>query len=188
MPKLSISEYIAQEKENNEKYEYHDGEIFAMAGGTYHHGLLCGNIYSELRRGIRKKGNNCKALSSEIKLNIKSRNSYVYPDAMVICNEVQKSAEDKHSVSNPTLIAEVLSKSTASYDRGDKFHLYRQIASLKEYVLIEQEKAVVEVYYKKEESDLWKITRYEGLDKTIFFESISIDIKMSDLYFDIELS
>lgn len=184
--KITIPEYINLEQTSATKYEFHDGEVFAMAGGTYNHGLLCGNIYTELRNGINTNGKNCKPLSSEIKLHIKSKNSFVHPDAMVVCGEVEKSKEDGNAITNPTLIVEVLSKSTAEYDRGDKFHLYRQIPSLKEYVLISQVKPVVEVFYKPTNSDLWRITRHEGLDEMIMIASLGFEIKMQDLYFDVE--
>ena len=185
-PKLTVEEYIRHERDSGVKYEYHDGEIFAMAGGSYNHGLLCANIYSELRNGLGAEQGKCKPLSSEIKLFVNAKNSYVHPDCMVVCGEVEKSRNDKNAVSNPILVVEVLSKSTADYDRGDKFHLYRQMETLREYVLIDQYKHVVEVYYRPEKVDLWKITRYEGLGKIITFESIGLEIRMDALYFDIE--
>ena len=187
IPKLTVAEYITQEQESDTKYEYYNGEIFALAGGSINHGLLCGNIYSEIRSELRKKQSPCKPLTSEIKLNIKEKNSYVYPDTMVICGEMKTSENDANSVSNPILIVEVLSKSTANYDRGDKFFLYKQISSLQEYVLIEQDKAQVDVFYKKPESDLWRISRYEGLNTKVKFQSIKIEIEMSELYFDINV-
>jgi len=106
---------------------------------------------------------------------------------MVICGEVETSENDVHSVSNPILIVEILSKSTANYDRGDKFFLYKQIPSLQEYVLIEQDKAQVDVFYKRPGSDLWKISRFEGLNTKVKLQSIEIEIEMSELYFDINI-
>ncbi|MCB9288615.1 MAG: Uma2 family endonuclease [Lewinellaceae bacterium] len=186
LPKLTVEEYIQQERESGARYEYHDGTIYALAGGTLNHGKLCGNIYAELRNNLKAKTSNCKAYTGEIKLYIEKKNSYVYPDSMVICGEIETSKEDENSVTNPLLIVEVLSKSTSDYDRGDKFYIYRQIPTLQEYVLIEQDKPVVEIYYKKENTDLWSITRQEGLDKRIEFQSLKIDISMADLYYDIE--
>jgi len=187
MPLLSVKEYIEYERKNEQKYEYHDGKIFALAGGTLNHGLLCGNIYAEIRRGLKAQASDCKPLLSEIKLNISKKNNYVYPDTMVVCGELEMSKEDENAVTNPILIVEVLSKSTAEYDRGDKFHFYRQIASLEEYVLIEQDKAVVEIYYKKKGTDLWSISRYEGISASIKLQSIGVNIKMQELYFDVDM-
>lgn len=106
---------------------------------------------------------------------------------MVICGELKKSTETQEAISNPTLIVEVLSKSTIEYDKGDKFYFYRLIPSLQEYVLIEQDRHVVEVYYKKSKNDLWSILRYEGMGQTILPQSLGIKINMADLYFDIEM-
>jgi len=141
LPILSFDEYLKQEAESNQKYEYHDGKIFALAGGTVNHGKICGNIYSELRNQLKTKQSNCPPFNSDVKLFIKQSNSYVYPDTMVICEDdnVGESKNNEHSVSNPKIIIEVLSKSTSGYDRGDKFYLYRQIPSFEEYVLIEQD-------------------------------------------------
>ena len=188
LPKLSVEEYIQHELESDTKYEYHDGQIYALAGGTINHGLLCANIYSEIRNELRHKDSNCKPLSSEIKLHVKSSkyNSFLYPDTMVICGELEHSDDYKEAVKNPILIVEVLSKSTADYDRGDKFHIYRQIPTLQEYVLIEQEKHVVDIHYKNPQSDLWKITRIEGIESRIAFQSLGISIAMKDLFFDVK--
>lgn len=181
---LTIQEYLKLEKETQKKYEFHNGFVYALAGGTLNHGLICGNVYGELRLALKNQNNNCKPLSSEIKLHIESKNSFVYPDAMVICGEIELSKIDQNAVTNPILIVEVLSKSTANYDRGDKFHTYRQLKSLKEYVLIEQNKPVIEIYTRK--ADLWKIRRIEGLDQEIHFSSIDLTLKLSDLYYDID--
>jgi len=182
-PKLSIEEYIQHERESDTKYDYHNGDIYALAGGTLNHTKLCGNIYAELRSKL--KNLDCNPYTSEAKLSIEKKNTFVYPDSIVICGEIATSEKDKNAITNPTLVVEVLSKSTAHYDRGDKFHLYRQIPSLQEYMLIEQVKPVVEVYYKKERNDLWQISRIEGLDQSINLQSLEIEISMAELYFDV---
>ncbi|MEM1322251.1 MAG: Uma2 family endonuclease [Bacteroidota bacterium] len=185
--RLTVEEYIQQEIESGQKYEYHDGLLYALSGSTLEHALLVGNIYAELRNALKKKNWPCKPITSEAKLFIQAQNKYVYPDTMVICGEVERPEENKDAVSNPTLIVEVLSKSTTEYDRGDKFYFYRQIPSLSEYVLIEQSRYVVEVYFKKDKNNLWSISRYEGLDQIIKLQSIDVEISMSELYFDIAI-
>ncbi|MCB0550475.1 MAG: Uma2 family endonuclease [Phaeodactylibacter sp.] len=187
LSKLTVEEYIQYEIQTGQKYEYHDGIIYALAGGSLEHALLIGNIYSELRNGLRKKGSNCKPITNDAKLYIEKENKYVYPDTMVICGEIEKTGETKDAVSNPTLIVEVLSKSTSEYDRGDKFYFYRQIPTLQEYVLIDQSRYVVEVFFKKGKNDLWRISRYEGLDQMINLQSLGIEISMKELYFDIKI-
>lgn len=187
LSRLTVDEYIRHENETGQRHEYHDGMIYALAGGSLEHALLIGNVYSELRNGLKKKGSNCKPITNDAKLYIEKENKYVYPDTMVVCGAFEKSRESKDAVTNPILIVEVLSKSTSEYDRGDKFYFYRQIPSLQEYVLIEQNRYVVEVYYKKERNDLWRISRYEGLDEMISIQSLNIEIEMKELYFDINI-
>jgi Uma2 family endonuclease len=186
LDKLTIAAYLLLEREAGERYEYHDGHIQAMAGGTLNHGLICGNIFGELRSGLKAHARDCRAMTSEIKLYIASENCFLYPDAMVVCGDIEKAAATANAVTNPVLIVEVLSKATASYDRGDKFHLYRQIASLQEYVLIEQDKAQVEVYQRQ--ADLWKITRLTGLEQHLYLHSIGLEIWRAALYEDVEFA
>ena len=180
----SLKEYLDLEIETGKKYEYHDGYLYAMAGGSLNHGLICGNIFGEIRSSLKEKNSACKVINSEIKLHIEARNSFVYPDTMVICDDIKKSKLEPNSVVNPILIIEVLSKSTANYDRGDKFHLYRQIPTLKEYILIEQDSHQIDSYNRK--SDLWKITRVEGIDANLKIESLNIIIPFKEIYRDTE--
>ncbi len=183
--KVSIEEYLAIESAATEKYEYHDGQIYAMAGGTYEHGLICGNVFAEIRSSLIARESPCIAMSSEIKLHVVAENSFLYPDTMVVCEEVEKSETEPNAVTNPVLVIEVLSKSTATYDRGDKFYLYRQITSLQEYVLIEQDKAQIEIY--KREGLLWKITRVKGIENSLSLSSIGLDIDLAKIYFRVKL-
>ena len=187
LSRFTVEEYIQHEIDTHQKYEFHDGVIYALAGGSLEHALLIGNVYSELRNGLTKKEANCKPIANDAKLHIEKKNKFVYPDTMVIYGEIEKSKESKDAVTNPILIVEVLSKSTSDYDRGDKFYFYRQIPSLREYILIEQSRYVVEAYYKKDKNDLWRISRYEGLDDVINIQSLDIEISMRNLYFDINL-
>lgn len=181
--KVPVEEYLVIEREAREKYEYHDGYIYAMAGGTLNHGLICGNIFGEIRAALKAKHSDCRAMSSEIKLHVASQNSFLYPDTMVICGAIEPSAIEPNAVTNPTVIVEVLSKTTATYDRGDKFYIYRQITSLREYVLIEQDKAQIEVYQRQ--ADLWKITRVTGLDQQLQLSSLNVVVPLAAIYEDV---
>ena len=180
----SIKDYLEVEYTSKQKHEYEGGHIFAITGGSINHGILCGNAYTELRSGLKKRNSSCNAFGSEIKIHIEKADSLVYPDAMVICTDIETSEADTEAVVNPILVVEVLSKSTESYDRGDKFHKYRQLESLKEYVLIAQDKPVVETFYKRE-SNIWEIARFAGLDQLIDLKSLNFIIRMEDLYTNI---
>ncbi|MEL6638978.1 MAG: Uma2 family endonuclease [Bacteroidota bacterium] len=154
LPQLTPAEYLQRERASGDKYEFHDGRVYALAGGTVNHGLIGGNVY---------------------------------PDAMVICGGLEKSDEVVDALVNPLLIVEVLSKSTAEYDRGDKFYFYRQLPSFKEYILIEQDRYVVDVHYKRAQRDLWQITRYEGWEQRVKLQSLNLEISMEEWYFRVEL-
>lgn len=183
---LSLAEYLQIEKEADTRYEYHNGKIFAMAGGTVEHGLISGNTYGEIRMALRRKNSDCTPINSDVKLHIISLNKFLYPDVMVICGEIERSEAEKDAIINPTVIVEVLSQSTESYDRGDKFFSYRQIASLKEYILIDQYKAQIDAYVREE--DLWKIMRIEGMDKELNLDSLGITISLKDIYENVSFS
>jgi len=176
----TVEEYLALERTSEAKHEFHNGKVFALAGGTLSHGLLCGNIYAECREQLKEL--NCTTLNSEIKLHVGKVNSFLHPDVMVVCGEIETSPVEKNSVINPVLIVEVLSKSTADYDRGDKFFHYRQIAAFQEHVLVEQSKPLVEVFYKKLETHSWEISRYSSFDDDVQLQSLGISIAMKDIY------
>ena len=183
---LTVAEYIKIEEETQTKHEYHNGIIIAMSGGTIEHGIISGNTYGEIKFALRKKGSRCKAINNDVKLHIESLNKYVYPDVMVVCDKIERSSEEQYGIINPAVIVEVLSKSTESYDRGDKFYMYRQIPTLKEYILIDQYKAQVEVFSRQKQ--LWNIKRINGIDEILEIPSIGISILMKNIYEDIIFS
>ena len=174
------------EADTGRKYEYHTGQVYAMSGETIEHGLIGGNVFAALKTKLRAAGGKCRALNNDIKVFVATKDLYVYPDAMVICGEIQRSDKESNAVTNPTLIVEVLSKSSANRDRSDKFYTYRRLAGLREYVLIEQDKTVVEVFSKRADSDLWRITRAEGLDASVLFHSLDITLGLAEVYEDVE--
>lgn len=181
LKKYTLEEYIQLEQETDTKYEYHDGEVFAMAGGTLNHNIISGNIYSDIDNTIRKKGAACIPFNSDTKLHIERANKYFYPDAMVVCGDLERSSQYSEAITNPVVIVEVLSKSTADYDRGGKFHCYRKIKSLQEYILITQDEAVVDTYRKR--GDFWVIDQHVvGLKSMLTVYALDIQLAMEDLY------
>lgn len=182
----NIMDYVELESISEIKHEYECGLILAMSGGSINHGILCGNAYSELRQKLSNNNDDCKVFGSEIRIHIASADSIVYPDSMVICGKMEVSKKDKNAVTNPLLVVEVLSKSTAAYDQGDKFHKYRQLPSFREYVLINQDKSVVVIFSKNEEGK-WDINRITSLEDSFELQSIGVEIAMQELYKNIEL-
>jgi len=182
--KVSIDEYLKIEANSELRYEFHHGDIYSMAGGTIEHGDIASNVHTFLKSSFRASKKGCRSFHSDQKVYIKEENSFLYPDAFAACGDIEKS-EKGHAICNPVLIVEVLSKSTAEYDRSEKFDKYRKLPSLREYVLIDQEKFIVEIFFKPAKADLWKITRYEGADKIIHFESVDVKMTMKEIYEDV---
>ncbi|MCO6489576.1 MAG: Uma2 family endonuclease [Phaeodactylibacter sp.] len=178
---FTIEEYLTLEDQSDVKNEYEHGAITAMSGGTLNHGIIGNNINTHLSNVVQKKGTDCVTINGDVRIFIEKANSFVYPDGMMICGGIQTAESDKNSVVNPVLIVEVLSKSTESYDRGDKFHKYCSLAAFKEYVLIDQYKPVIDILY-KEDSSYWKMTTTIGMDKSIYLTTLDCYIKMSDIY------
>ncbi len=175
----SLRQYLEIEAETQQRYEYHDGHIVAMAGGTLNHSLLCDRIFGELYRKL--EGSQCTPFSGQTKLHIPVNNRYLYPDGMVICGDLVPSKTEVGAITNPVLIIEVLSKNTESYDRGGKFDLYRDLPSFKEYVLVHQNLARVERYQKTEEG-LWVVDWITGLESILHLHTLSLEIPLSTLY------
>lgn len=181
---LSIAEYLAFEARSETKHEYERGQILAMSGGTINHGLIGGKVYRTLAELLERVKKGCTAFNSDVKVYIQSVDSFVYSDTMVVCGPLETADVDPDSITNPILVVEVLSKSTAGYDRGDKFFKYRQLPSLREYVLIDQYQPVVESFFKRE-AGVWEISRAEGLDQTFPIKSLDLSLTLADLYADV---
>lgn len=177
----SIDEYLVLEETASEKHEYNHGIVTAMSGGTINHGIIGNNINAALNLAIKEKGLGCTSINGDVKVWIDKAESFVYPDAMVICGEIITADVDIHSVINPVLIVEVLSKSTESYDRGDKFHKYCSLSSFQEYILIDLQKPVIDILYKVEIGS-WKIHTKMGLNESIYLNTLKSAIPIEDIY------
>ncbi|MCY7349280.1 MAG: Uma2 family endonuclease [Cytophagaceae bacterium] len=175
---FTIEEYLEREKTSLVKHEYHEGEIFAMAGSTPRHSRITTNTTRELGNAL--SGTACLEYNSDLQI-ATSRQKFVYPDASVVCGELSTYEENPLASNNPVLIVEVLSDSTAAYDRTGKFMRYRQIPTFREYVLIEQGFPFVEVRTKLED-ETWQIRIYEGLSETVVLKGIDVQIPMARLY------
>jgi len=177
----SIEEYLEFEAKSELRHEYEDGLILEMSGGSINHGRICGNTYMGLRQRLRGKNADCEAFPDNVKVRIEAINQFVYPDAMVVCGDTERSDKDAESITNPKVIVEVLSKSTTAYDRGDKFHKYMQIDSFREYILIDQYRFVIETFYKNEQG-FWEISRIVGAESELYIKSFGFSIPLKELY------
>jgi len=166
------------------KSEYYHGEIFAMSGGSPDHSTICLNMNRSIWEATRNK--NCRGFESNMKLEIAEADIYVYPDLTVVCGDVKLAENTSDVITNPVLIIEVLSPGTESFDRGRKSDYYRTIRSLKEYVLVSQDKPKVEIYLRQNEI-LWQFTVIEGFEKSFVFQSLDYKIALEDIYFKTDL-
>ncbi|MBA3921194.1 MAG: Uma2 family endonuclease [Nostocaceae cyanobacterium] len=170
---MSPQEYLKWEEQQPIKYEYVNGEVLAMTGGTLPHNSVALNLASALKNHLRGKG--CKVFMADAKLGISDKGPYHYPDVMVTCD--QRDLTSRKIVQFPCLIVEVLSPGTEAFDRGDKFKHYRRIKTLKEYVLIDAEKTCVECY-RLNERGKWELTSYsidDTFDETIKLINTEVD-------------
>jgi Uma2 family endonuclease len=141
---VSYAEYLEFERTSDIKHEHLNGEVHAMAGGTIEHGALATSFARQL--GNLHQGKSCRVFISDVKLFVSETGLSTYPDGMVVCGALTTASHDANAVTNPVLVFEVLSDSTEAYDRGAKWAHYRKLASLKEYVLINQHDQRIEVY------------------------------------------
>lgn len=181
---ISIEEYIAIERENDTRYEYHNGEIRVSERGTMNHSFICGNIFVEVRTALQAKGSSCHSLNHTIKIQIQNENRFVYPD-MVVIDKIERSKIYREAIINPIVVVEVLSENTAGYDRGEKFFLYRKNETLREYILIEQEKSQIDIYTRNE-GNLWHIQRISGLENSLTLQYLDIKIPLKDIYRNVD--
>jgi Uma2 family endonuclease len=180
---ISFEDYLEAEETATEKHEFHNGHLHTMPGGTDAHNYISGRIITAMNIALDEKEEDYFVYTSDMKVQIIASNKAVYPDATLIQGEPIYYLGRRSVVMNPLLIVEVLSDSTANYDKGDKFDYYRTLESFREYVLVSQDKPKVEVYFlQNPEEKLWKITTYEGLDKVVDLHSIGCQITMKQIY------
>lgn len=173
----TAEEYLEIERAATEKSEFYKGECFAMAGASRRHNILSLNMATGLHRHLRNKP--CQPYMADMRLHIEAHDHYTYPDILVVCDERAYVEED--IVNDATVIAEVLSPSTESYDRGKKFLHYQSLPSLQEYILISQETMLVEIYQRRDNGEWLYHALSEPVDK-LHISSIEFSCLLSELY------
>ena len=176
---FTAADYLAWEAEQLERHDFLDGEVFAMAGAEDRHVTVTGNLYIALRQHL--SGSPCRTYMSDMRLQVAAANSYFYPDILVTC-----SAQDVASSlvkTEPRLIIEVLSPSTAAYDRGLKFSHYRSLASLEEYVLVDLDTRTTDCY-RKGADGLWVLHPF-AKGETVSLDSMALDVAAEQLFAEV---
>ncbi|MDQ2771623.1 MAG: Uma2 family endonuclease [Bacteroidota bacterium] len=181
--RYTVEEYFALEEQSDLRHEFFEGEVFAMAGGTTMHNLLIGNCYSALRSALR--GRPCRAFFESVQLAVGKGRYYNYPDIMVTCNPTDLLAECR--ITSPVLLIEVLSKSTQTRDRSWKFNQYKQIPSLRHYLLVSQYTCLVE-WYRREESGVWSFTPLVLFTDEIAIPELELTLHLQDIYEDTSIT
>ena len=177
-------EYLARERKALDKSEYRDGQIYTMPGANRKHNLITGNTLAELNVQLRNRV--CEVYPSDMRVKVSPTGTYTYPDVVVVCEEPQ--FEDTHfdTLLNPTVLIEVLSPSTAAYDRGEKFASYQKLDSLCEYVLISQDRVRVEYYLRQKQT--WDLTEFHSLSDIFRLVSIACELSLQAIYAKVQFS
>ncbi len=182
---MTAAEYLDFEFAAGTKHEFVDGEIIDMSGGSESASLIGTNVLGELRTAL--KGKPCRVYDSNLKVRPGKKVRYRYPDALVICGPTVFDENDKrrHTITNPKLIVEVLSPSTESTDRGEKFADYRLIPEFEEYVLISQRTPMIETYFRQKDGT-WLFDARTGLDVSTRLRSLGIELIHAEVFANVE--
>ncbi|NTW49895.1 MAG: Uma2 family endonuclease [Chlorobiales bacterium] len=176
---LSPEAYLELERKADFKSEYFNGETFALSGASEKHVTITINIGAELRQQFKKRP--CKVYSSDMRVKVSPTGLYTYPDMVAVCGEPKFEDNVQDTLLNPTVIFEVLSESTERYDRGKKFEHYRQIESLKEYILVAQDRLSVEQFV-RQPNGKWLLSEAHRKDETIDLLSVQAKLSLEEIY------
>ncbi len=177
--KYSLEEYLEMERESDIKHEFYKGEIFAMAGAKISHNIVKKNILSSLDANLENSP--CQPYNGDTSIYIEKNTLVTYPDITVICGEPITLNNDEYNVLNPVIIFEVLSTSTRNYDRSGKFNLYRDIPTLKEYVLVEPDSISIEAFH-LDKNGFWVLREYKDINDLLRLDSIEISLPLKEIY------
>jgi Uma2 family endonuclease len=178
-PRLTPEQYLEIERKAEYKSEYFDGEMFAMSGGTLAHSTIAMNIGGSLVNQLR--GRSCRAMSSDMRVRVNPTGLYTYPDVSVVCGEPQLLDGAQDTLLNPTVIVEVLSPSTEAYDRGKKFEHYRNIESLREYLLVASDRVQVDLFTRQDDRQ-WMLTVAKMPGEQLTLHSIGCTLQVAEVY------
>jgi Uma2 family endonuclease len=184
-PLLTPQEYLARERRAETKSEYLRGDVFAMGGASREHNLIAGNINRALGQQLRER--DCEVYQGDMRVKVSPTGLYTYPDVTVVCGEPDFEDAEVDTLLNPKVLVEVLSPSTADYDRGGKFTHYRRLPSLQEYVVISQDRPLVE-HYVRQGQDEWLLTEQRALHDALVLPSIQCELPLSEIYLKVRFA
>jgi Uma2 family endonuclease len=176
---MTEEEYLAFERASDARHEFLDGRVYAMAGASLKHGDIIQNTSSNLY--IKLRGGPCRAVTNELRVRVRATGLNTYPDIVVLCGEPHLTDDHLDTLTNPTILIEVLSPSTEAYDRGAKWRHYQQIDSLREYVLIAQDAPAIEHFVRQDDGS-WRYEATIGLDAAVELPTIGCTLALSEVY------
>lgn len=176
---VSEIEYLALERGSRERHEYYKGEVLFVKGESYKHNIIENNLRGAL--GNFLKGTNYLSLGTNLRVHIPENTLYTYPDILIVCDEPKFLDDEFDTLLNPSVIIEILSPSTANYDRGAKFDLYRDIASLKEYILVDSTSTHV-IHYIRNNDSTWTLSDTKSLVDNFTITTINFQIALANVY------
>lgn len=176
---ITEAEYLAFERESQERHEFYKGEIFLMSGASFKHNVIEDNLRGTLHAFL--KGKKCRSFGSNLRIHIPKNTLYTYPDILIVCDEPKFVDNEFDTLLNPAVIIEILSPSTGNYDRGAKFDLYREIETLKEYILIDS--ATIHcIQYAKNTDSTWTFSEAKAPGDTFNIKTIALQLQLSAVY------
>lgn len=180
--KVTIEEYLRIELEDEQRYEYHEGYLLRMSGGSVRHEKILDNVYGEIRASLKAKKSKCQTFGSGLKIEVTPGIRFVYADSSVFCEELKTSTSLPEAARNPIVVIEVLSKSTAPYDHSLKLSRYRAIPSMRACLLIYQSRPCVYRYQRKDKLSLYSFNELTGIDAELTVDCLGVTVPFSELY------
>jgi Uma2 family endonuclease len=177
--KFTIEDYLETETGSVQKHEYYNGEIFLMSGTRLDHNVITANLMGLLCPKL--KNSPCQVFGSDLRVYVEANGLFTYPDLSIVCGEPVTRENDEFNLMNPSGIIEVSSPSTKEYDRGDKFKLYQELSTLREYVLIDSKSVLVEQFVKNANGE-WILQRYNEPEEFLQIETVGISLSLKEIY------
>lgn len=182
---LTAEAYLARERRAQTRSEFFEGHMYAVAGADEAHNLLMSNIVTEIN--LQFRGRPCKVYPRDMRVKIPATGLYTYPDVTALCGEALFEDAEVDTLTNPALVVEVLSYSTEAYDRGDKFAMYRTVPSLTDYVLVSDNRVLVE-HYSRQTDGSWRLIEKSTLDETLDLPSMNVRLSLANLYDKVDVT
>ncbi len=182
--RISPAEYLIRERAAEYRSEYRDGRMVAMTGASVEHGTIVWNLAAALR--VRLRGRPCRAMMTDMRVKVAPTGLYTYPDVVALCGKLLLEDARRDTLLNPSVIVEVLSPSTEAYDRGERFTHYQRLESLREYVLIAQDRMRIERWVR--EGDRWDRTDVDGPDAVLALTAVDCAVPLREIYERVELA